>query len=415
MKYCVVFWFLVARANPFEGRVVSRASSTRGELLNDAIDGGNNNKTHTDGYIAHHSTGLRYQESFYDANFLLGGNEDEEERVAPHLRYLISHNHEPSVLLPDSDSILDDSILTTGDLLQDDTAHRKLSLTTSTIGNFQALDCNANLASVSCSNTVTLPSGSNPLEIPCGQCYTFDASLGRIVTIAGGINVKGKLRFAPDVQVEITTPYVIVQGELEITTAHTMISPEMESVKFILTGTSNVLFKPTDSPNAGACTQQPNGVCNLGTKPFVVAGGRLNINAFPAGGCKTHTPILGKVLKHPEHDPLSFESIRTLPESCPISGTTDYVQYDFEGGNLGNWTGNFGAFVIKDDGFLRIGARKATWQGPLLDLTPMMPHLCLVPNQKYLLTARIKLDKADGSEHGLPTTCKYGQNGSQWL
>jgi hypothetical protein len=153
----------------------------------------------------------------------------------------------------------------------------------------------------------------------------------------------------------------------------------------------------------------------LGTKPFVVVGGKLNINAFPSSGsCTTHTPILSKVLKDPVHDPNDFESVRTLPMSCPISGTTDYVKYDFDGGNLGNWTGNFGAFVLKEDGALRIGGRKAKWQGPLIDLTPMMPHLCLEPNQKYLLTARIKLDKADGSSHGLPTTCKFGQNGSQW-
>jgi len=410
MKFRVVFCFVAVQTVLVRSHVVSLASGATGELLN-AIDG--MNKTHSpDSYVARSPSRNRHMQDSFGANSFLRNEQEDEERVAPHRRYVIAHNREPDVLLPEN-SISDEfSVLTARDLLQD--THRKLSVATSTIGTFRALACNANLASASCSKIVPLPSGSNPLEIPCGQCYTFDASLGRSVTIAGGINIKGKLRFVPDVQVTISTPYVIVQGELEITTTRNTISPENESVKFILTGASNVLFKPTDSPNASACNQQLNGVCNLGTKPFVVAGGRLNINALPSGNCKTHTPILGKVLKRPEHDPLSFESIRTLPQSCPVSGTTDYVQYDFEGGNLGNWTGNFGAFVIFDHGSLRIGGRKAKWQGPLLDLTPMMPHRCLVPNQKYLLTARIKLDKADRSDHGRPTTCKYGQNGSQW-
>ncbi len=45
-------------------------------------------------------------------------------------------------------------------------------------------------------------------------------------------------------------------------------------------------------------------------------------------------------------------------------------------------------------------------QGPYLDFTKTKPGLCLVPNQEYLLSVRIKLDRADGTLDGEPTTCK---------
>ncbi len=39
-------------------------------------------------------------------------------------------------------------------------------------------------------------------------------------------------------------------------------------------------------------------------------------------------------------------------------------------------------------------------------MTPLYPHECLVPDQTYLLSLRIKLDhSSDGTLHGQPTTC----------
>ena len=54
---------------------------------------------------------------------------------------------------------------------------------------------------------------------------------------------------------------------------------------------------------------------------------------------------------------------------------------------------------------LRVSNRNREYgQGPRIDLTLQRPALCLVPDQRYLVTARIKLSK-DGM-HGLPTSCK---------
>ena len=47
-----------------------------------------------------------------------------------------------------------------------------------------------------------------------------------------------------------------------------------------------------------------------------------------------------------------------------------------------------------------------TEQGPYLDFTRTKPGSCLIPGQKYLLSVRIKLDRADGTLDGQPTACK---------
>lgn len=92
---------------------------------------------------------------------------------------------------------------------------RKLSFDSSTIGTFNPLFCNNNLASASCNTKVSanLPSGNNPLLVRCGECYTWDMNVSEY-TFAGGMNIKGKLQFPLNKKVTIKTPYVIVQGEV---------------------------------------------------------------------------------------------------------------------------------------------------------------------------------------------------------
>ena len=55
---------------------------------------------------------------------------------------------------------------------------------------------------------------------------------------------------------------------------------------------------------------------------------------------------------------------------------------------------------------MRITNRQRTDMGPHLDITRLRPGLCLTPGQDILFSARIKMDKADGTDDGLPTTCK---------
>ena len=260
---------------------------------------------------------------------------------------------------------------------------RDLSTRSARIGTFGRLDCNP-VSWTDCNTLVSnnLPSrNTNPLTIPCGECYTFDVD-GNVTL--GGLNIKGKLLFPTNHKVNIFTPYVIVQGELEITVDHPSIAPENIGTRFVLTGTNNVNFTPRDAPNREAC-DRTSGVCNIGKKPFLIAGGKVNIHALP-DTCSTHTPILKKIHTDPIYNPEDFPSFVTLPPSCPQSGLS-YVSYDFNSG-YGNWTGREGGYMVMEDGALRVTNRKISNRGPHLDITPIRPELCLVPDQDYLFVAR---------------------------
>ncbi len=264
-------------------------------------------------------------------------------------------------------------------------ASRSLSWASSRVGDFQRLDCNPETFT-DCTTLVSanLPSNSaNPLIIPCGQCYTFD--LTGSVTLAGGLDIRGKLLFPVNHQATIFTPYVIVQGELELTVDHPTIEPSNVGTNFVLTGTDRVFWAPVDSPNQNACDRITNDLCKLERKPFLVAGGKVNIRAMPET-CVTHTSVKSAIYKKPTYDPNDFPTPVYLPSECSISGLS-YVSYDFET-SYGNWTGRPGSFMVLEDGALRITRRRLKTRGPYLDLTPIDPHLCLVPNQDYLMVTR---------------------------
>ena len=90
---------------------------------------------------------------------------------------------------------------------------RKLSAATAAIGDFYALDCNANLATVTCTNLEINGNIAGKLDIGCGECKIWNSSQD-VVTIGEGINILGKLLFPTNHKVTIRTKYVIVQGEV---------------------------------------------------------------------------------------------------------------------------------------------------------------------------------------------------------
>ena len=270
--------------------------------------------------------------------------------------------------------------------------YRSLSPDSAKVGDFQRLDCNP-ITFSDCSTLASnnLPSNSdNPLKIPCGSCYTFD--LTGDVTIPGGLDIRGKLLFPVNHAATIFTPYVIVQGELELIVDHPTIAPENKGTTFVLTGTDKVYFDPTHSPNQNACDQISNDLCKFERKPFVVVGGKVNIRAMPES-CATYTPIQQILPKKPTYDPNDFPSSVVLPPSCPAQVLSSdyngvkYISYDFET-SYGNWTGRPGAIMELGNGGLTITNRQLKSRGPFLDLTPISPHLCLVPEQDYLFVAR---------------------------
>ncbi len=119
------------------------------------------------------------------------------------------------------------------------------------------------------------------------------------------------------------------------------IGPSNEKINFVLTGTDSVQFEPTEAPNTQSCPLQGGkNICDLGPKPFVVAGGKLDIQAFDDTDCSTHTPILDKVYRDIAPDETKFPKFRSFPSTCRTnSSPTDFFSFDFDSG-FGNWTGN---------------------------------------------------------------------------
>ena len=243
--------------------------------------------------------------------------------------------------------------------------------------------------------------GTDPLEVPCGSCAVMD-SAGEL-NLLYGLDVRGKLVFPPNHKVSIFTPFVFVQGEVEITSTEE-VSPANLGVKFFLTGTAEQTLTPPNSKVCGGAS------CAVGKKPFIVAGGKLSVRAFPAvstngSECKTWTRLHSIVTSGSKTlEPSQITSVATPPDGCPIA----IVRDTFETGP-GRWSpgeGNIaGATCDLDNSIMSVSDRVRKYQGPTLDITRHTS--CLLPDVPYLLTAKIKLTKEGVSENGnVPTVCK---------
>ncbi len=59
-----------------------------------------------------------------------------------------------------------------------------------------------------------------------------------------------------------------------------------------------------------------------------------------------------------------------------------------------------------EDNALKVTRRVRKTNGPQLDYTAYEPGLCLIPDKRYLVSARVKFDRKDGTLDGLPSGCK---------
>lgn len=148
------------------------------------------------------------------------------------------------------------------------------------VEDFRPLACNDGLSSAQCSSWSSMfssaPSHMNEIVIPCGQCVTMDIA-GQL-SLAGGLDIQGKLVFPDGNKLTLRAPYVRVQGELHMFSSK--IPNGQEDVKFIIYGVDETVtsFVPADS-NRDVCG---GFACKAGKKPIVVAGGKLVIEALPA-------------------------------------------------------------------------------------------------------------------------------------
>ena len=136
---------------------------------------------------------------------------------------------------------------------------------------FSPLNCNQNIEIADCTTTFsslwnTASAQNDEVVIPCGTCAVVDYTDGSTITFNKGLSIQGKLFFPPTANVEIYTSHVFVMGVLQ------MEPPVVgNKVKFRFFGVANQYLHPIDN-NAHACDATAG--CNMGKKPFAVAGGK---------------------------------------------------------------------------------------------------------------------------------------------
>ena len=276
---------------------------------------------------------------------------------------------------------------------------------------FEPLDCNTDPCNAGSSTWKKQDYDPNDgtVIIPCGLCVTMDFDKSDTLVLPQGLDVQGTLIFPRGYKLTIETPFVRVQGNLEMIATNAVRA--VPNVKIILTNAKSSIakFVPAHN-NRFACTSNPGASspseCDVGTKSFVVAGGNVKIRGLPKD-CPTWVH-----LEHTIQDrvkaPSDFNKLPALNPDHPnrrCRSLEPYMEEDFSSGsNLHGWTGGYGAFFsVTDTGAFKVSNRKLKdEQGPTWDM--LYVRDCLIPGQEYLFSARIKLTKK-GVATGTPTTC----------
>ena len=249
---------------------------------------------------------------------------------------------------------------------------------------FRPLTCNDNLPDECSTEFSDLPNGGR--VVPCGLCVTMN--LENNVSLPNGLDIRGKLVFPPNHKVTITTPFVFVQGLLQV--SNTLpIAPENVGVKFILTGSEDLYLEPHNE-NAVGCESYETGKCPVGSKPFVIAGGRVNVNGMP-DTCPSWTTIID--VETADVIPEYFPQPVTPPDGCPRA----LSDVNFESGP-GMWRSHLGSIRERleegSNSFLRVTDRTRDYMGPKLDLSEL--RTCIDDESDYVFSARIRLTKPEG-------------------
>jgi hypothetical protein len=275
---------------------------------------------------------------------------------------------------------------------------RKLAQTS-----FKPLTCNAAYSSCISWTSAQGPytnSTTGWVRIPCGKCVTMDITDRRIVNIAGGLQIQGKLVIPPTARVTLAMTMMVVEGELEITSTDTITGTP--KVTFQIKNSASVpSFKPHPL-NAKACDYT---ACQLGSQAIVVAGGKLTIKGMP-DNCPAWTTVdgikSGEIAVATSNSATLGNKTNVVPAGCDETGVI--ISTDFSDGATGGWNGELGTISKIVDGdnswdgsssYLSITSRSATWQGTNY-IVPDGTLKCLQPNVPFMFNAKVRLTGADG-------------------
>ena len=242
------------------------------------------------------------------------------------------------------------------------------------------------------------------LNVPCNICVTMsEYTSGQRIEI-GMIDVIGTMVFPSSTKMKLVTKGIVVQGKLIMERDEDTVIDGNPDVIIELTGNDDLNWVPTQI-NKDACEHPSTGsmACLLGKRAIVVAGGTVDIQAFPKQ-CITWTHLFDIV-----DDDLPLPA--NYPKMVAPKGGSDCTEHvliknDFTGGNLGSWKGSLGTTVetLEENGnfYIKVSGRTRDWQGISIDITnndKLLP--CLQADVDYLFSITARLDPANG----MPSDC----------
>lgn len=276
-------------------------------------------------------------------------------------------------------------------------------------GNFRPLACNDRIDEDPCLTSWTRVFGthfvfSEMVVIPCGQCIVMNP-LKNSLTLSGGLKILGKLVIHAN---DISTTSILVHGELVMESSKPIDGIPDLSITWIDAPFNQTLSfqAPENDDGLNKICGGERGACGMGRKPFVVAGGKVDIRGLPSPSMPTWVPIYDVDTS----EQTSSNSIISVPEAlqdmytyqplklgCPQDGvllhqdfvtstagmtssTSDVFKASY--GSISHWTSNGG---------LKITNRTHSQHCPVVDLKDV--RHCFEAGKTYLLTAKVLLTK----------------------
>jgi hypothetical protein len=145
---------------------------------------------------------------------------------------------------------------------------------------FVPLACNTNMDQVTCdswSDRFGLRKiFTDPVIIPCGECIIFDRAIsGYTLTFQDGMDVRGKLVILEGTSINIVTPMITVQGELQMYSTRKAVNG-VPSIHILLVGQNDRQSFTAINENSKQCNVDGTSICEVGKKSITIAGGKIN-------------------------------------------------------------------------------------------------------------------------------------------
>ena len=269
---------------------------------------------------------------------------------------------------------------------------------------FTPLPCNDDFTMDCTPLDITDVSLFSAYVIPCGTCQVLSES----VNFAGGLNVEGYLKILPPIdaasELSITTPFVFVQGKftVDMESEESLLEERKGSIHIELVEGDGADIHMIPHPhNSMACMGTMG--CNVGKRPFVVAGGAMDIRAY-SQTCPSWTNLVDVVRDAgmTELGPVEYEQAPQPLADCPAT----VVREDFEGD-----TNVFDAIPSNAEYQVKSTTTTTGSTNHYFEVSPGVPrvHLtnptCISPGEQYLFSVRVMLSGESAS-----LCSRYGGN-----